>query len=48
MKLIDKLKKDEIIIQIKATKEIKILKKEQYEFNKELHLSHKYIVLYEN
>ncbi|KUO66737.1 MAG: hypothetical protein APF83_11270 [Lutibacter sp. BRH_c52] len=47
-KLIEKLKNDELIIKIKDTNEIKIIKKEQYDLDKELHLSHKYIVIYEN
>ena len=47
-KLIEKLNKDELIIEIKSSKEIKIIKKEQYNLDKELHLSHKYTILYEN
>lgn len=47
-KLIKKLNKDELIIEIKSSKEIKILKKEQYDLDKELHLSHKYTIIYEN
>ena len=48
LKLIEKLKKDELIIEMKDSKLIKIIKKEQYNFDKELHLSHKYIIVYEN
>jgi len=48
LKLIEKLKKDELIIEMKSSNEIKIIKKEQYDLDRELHLSHKYIVLYEN
>ena len=44
----DNLKDDEIIIQNKKGDELRVIKKSQYELEKELHLSSKYIVIYEN
>jgi len=43
-----RLKDDEMIIIVKKTNEIKIMKKEEHLLNKELHLSSTYIVLIKN
>jgi len=44
----DRVKEDEIIIWLKKTNELKIIKKVKHELNKELHLSSVYIVLIKN
>ncbi len=46
MALKGKLKEDQIIIQMKDTKELKILGKKVHETNKEMHLTNKYKVVY--
>ena len=47
-KLKEYLKRDEIIIQMKNNNEFKIIKKSQYELDKDLHLSSKYTVIDRN
>lgn len=42
------LKDDELIIQMKRSKEFKIIKKSNYELENDLHLSGRYIVVYKN
>jgi len=47
-KLKEKLKDDEIIIQMKETKELKVIKKEEYKTDKELLITDTYKVIYKN
>jgi len=46
--LISILKDDQMIIEIKNNKELKVVQKSRYEMDKDLHLSHKYNVIYLN
>ena len=47
-KLKENLNDDEMIIRMKQNKELKIIKKSQYELDKDLHLSGKYLVVFKN
>ncbi|AMC11378.1 hypothetical protein Lupro_08945 [Lutibacter profundi] len=42
------LKDDEIIIEIKKTNKLKVIKKIQLEMDKDLHISNSYIIRYKN